>query len=145
VIERLNDWEVKSLNPSGCEEKKMNNVLRGIFVIVLMGILLSAVSILGNATSYDLRVEIDPEEGTIAGVEEVMFDEGISPAIFLLLANFDREENPFLSERAIDATYPHGFDPASTTITRVEGVQSEGAHLALRLGPDPPPSGRGLV
>jgi hypothetical protein len=117
----------------------MNKVMRGVFVLFWVGILLLAVSIIGGAASYDLKVEINPEEGTITGVEEVMLAEGASQAIFLLLANFDREENPFLSERAIDETYPHGFEPALTTITRVEAVQSEGTvDLSFRLLSLPP-------
>ncbi len=117
----------------------MNNVIRGIFVLVWVGTLLLAVSIIGCATSYDLKVELNPEEGTITGVEEVMLDEEASQAAFLLLANFDREENPFLSERAIDETYPHGFASSSTTITRVEAVQSDGTvDLSFRLLGLPP-------
>jgi len=117
----------------------MNKIIRGVLVLVWIGILLSALSIPGGATSYDLKVELNLEEGTITGIEEVILDEGASQALFLLLANFDREENPFLSERAIDETYPHGFEPASTTITRVEAVQSEETvDLSFRLLDLPP-------
>lgn len=117
----------------------MNNGIRGVFVLVWLGVLLAALSIPGSATSYDLKVDLNLKEGMITGVEEVRLDEGSSQATFLLLANFDREENPFLSERAIDKTYPSGFDPASTTVTRVEAVQSEGTvDLSFRLLSLPP-------
>lgn len=89
--------------------------------------------------SYCLQVRLRVQERTIQGVEEVAFEASTSPAYFLLLANLETKINPFLSTREIDARYPAGFEPASTTIEAVDAVQSDQAvALPFRLLALPP-------
>ncbi len=111
-------------------------------VWVFVSVLLVAMIHCGMAIatpSVFLEVSFDLEERSVQGVEEVVLDAGSAPVYFLLLANLEREENPYLSEREIDARYPTGFEPALTTIEAVEVVQSEGAvALPFRLLGLPP-------
>ncbi len=93
----------------------------------------------GAAGSVSLNVKIDPEARLISGTEELTFTPDGSRIYFLLLANLDREVNPYLSDRAIDQVYPDGFDPSSTTVEAVEMVQSGGTTaLPFRLISLPP-------
>jgi len=101
---------------------------------------LCAVSVAGAAaTTCVVEATFDPEARTLRGVEEVTVDARVDTAYFLLLANLDRERNPFLGDRTIDERYEAGFEPSSTTIERVEAVQSGSTQsLTFRLLSLPP-------
>jgi len=83
--------------------------------------------------SSALDVHYDAEERTLGGIAELrVVPQG--PTIYLtLLANLDREANPHLSARALDARYPFGFEPAETIVFGVEEVNGGTARqLAFR-------------
>ena len=117
----------------------MNKGLRIVNVFLGFAILLAGLAIGGVAASYDLSVKIDLDEQTIQGYEDVTCTPSGGSLYFLLLANLNREQNPYGSERTIDASYPSGFDPSSTTIDGVETVQSgSSATVPFRLLSIPP-------
>ena len=105
----------------------MNSLSRRGIAVAWLAVLLAVIPVLGSGTSYDFTIELDLQERTLHGVVEVQFTATQPTAYFLLLVNLGREENPFLGERAIDALFPVGFEPASTTIAGVDLVQAEGA------------------
>jgi hypothetical protein len=76
-------------------------------------------AIVGLATEVSLRVNFNPEDHTVSGTETIAFDVAPPQAYFVLLANLGREPNPHISGRALDATYPLGFDPSWTIVERV--------------------------
>ena len=117
----------------------MNKGLRIVSVFLGFVILLAGFAVSGVAASYDLSVKIDLDEQTIQGYEDVTCTPSGGSLYFLLLANLNREQNPYGSERTIDASYPSGFEPSSTTIDRVETVQSgSSATVPFRLLSIPP-------
>jgi len=116
----------------------MTKGLLGFFVLVVLVAMIHC-GVAVATPSVFLEVSFNLQERSLQGVEEVVLDAGLAPAYFLLLANLERERNPYLSEREIDARYPTGFEPALTTIEAVEAVQSEGAAaLPFRLLALPP-------
>lgn len=116
----------------------MNKGLRNTCVLIVLGVL-APFGIAIAAPSVSLEVDINLQEQTLRGVEEVEFDAGCASAYFLLLANLEKERNPYLSDREIDARYPAGYEPASTIIEAVELVQSAGVTvLPFRLLGLPP-------
>lgn len=98
---------------------------RIVFSFLGIEILLMALCVSASATGYDIQARIDPTTRTIQGYEDVTCAPTSDHAYFLLIANLGREENPYLSDRQDDATYPSGFDPASTDIAKVELLQSD--------------------
>lgn len=114
----------------------MRRLGSGLFLFLVVGIVgLQALA----AGSVSFNVKIDPEARLISGTEELIFTPSGSRVYFLLLANLDREVNPYLSDRAIDQAYPNGFDPSLTTVEEVEMVQSGGnVALPFRLLSLPP-------
>ncbi len=85
------------------------------------------------------NVKIAPDERIISGTEKFTFVPNSTRIYFLLLANLDREENPYLSARTLDQMYPDGFDPSLTTVEEVDMVQSGGTTaLPFRLLSLPP-------
>lgn len=118
----------------------MNKGPMGIILLILSVLLLfSLSSVASRGTSTAIEVNFDPQQRTLRGVEEITFEAQSRCAYFLLLANLEREKNPFLCDRVIDTRYKFGFEPASTTIEAVEAVQSEGAvALGFRLLTLPP-------
>ncbi len=91
------------------------------------------------AASASIEATLDPGARLLYGVEEVEVDPQYDTVYFLVLANLDREKNPFLSDRAIDERYAAGFEPCSTTIEAVEAVQTSGTvALSFRLLSLPP-------
>ena len=120
-------------------EEKMNKGLRVVSVFLGFATLLAALTVGGVAASYDLSVNVDLDEQTIQGYEDVTCTPAGDSLYFLLLANLNREQNPYGSERTIDASYPSGFEPSSTTIDSVETVQSgSSATVPFRLLSIPP-------
>jgi hypothetical protein len=107
--------------------------------MLLIGLVgLSAVA--GWGTTIGLQATLDLHARTLIGTEDVTVPAGTSHAYFLLIGNLDREANPDLGARQIDASYPVGFQPTQTTVSAVEAVQSSGttalsSHL-IALPPD---------
>lgn len=113
--------------------------LRVVSVFMFFSILLAGLAISGIGASYNLSVKIDPDQQTIQGYEDVTCTPSGDHVYFLLRGNLNREQNPYSSERTIDATYPWGFDPSSTTIDSVETVQTGSSDaLSFRLLSMPP-------
>ena len=113
----------------------MRSVGKGMLVVSV----LLAAGCAAFGTSSHLEATIDLEGRRITGTEEVAFDPSARTAYFLLLANFDLEENPFLAERVMDERYPFGFEPGETVIEKVELVQSgSSTALPFRLLATPP-------
>lgn len=94
----------------------------GIILAALVGI----VGLAGSATTVSLSATLDLKARTLIGTEDVTVPAGATQATFLLIGNLDREANPNLGGREIDAAYPFGFQTTSTTVSSVEAVQSEG-------------------
>ncbi|MCD6494490.1 hypothetical protein J7K60_00400, partial [Candidatus Bipolaricaulota bacterium] len=117
----------------------MNMGLRTKCVFLMAMVLLVGLSVAVLGASYDISVKINLDEQTISGYEDVTCEPGGSHLYFLLLANLNREQNPYGSQRSIDSTYPSGFEPSSTTIDSVEIVQSGSSDaVTFRLLSIPP-------
>jgi len=116
----------------------MNKGLRNTCVLIVLGGLIPF-GIASATPSISLEVDVNLREQTLRGVEEVEFDAGCASAYFLVLANLEKERNPYLSDRGIDTRFPAGYEPASTIIEAVERVQSAGVTvLPFRLLGLPP-------
>ena len=90
-------------------------------------------------THYTLEVTFSPDRHMISGREVVEYvnstDEPLQAIDFLLLANYDREPNPYLDPSVIDALYPQGFDPAWTRIRAVADSAGQPLPYELLEGP----------
>ncbi len=107
--------------------------------IILAGLVGGSV-VAGWATTYQLQATLDLKAQTLTGSEDVTLAPGARQAYFLLLGNLNRDVNPTLGSRQIDADYPFGFEPTLMTVRSVEAVQSGGttalaSHL-IALPPD---------
>ena len=112
--------------------------MRGLPVVVL-GLVFCASCVAGAATSCRVQASFDPALRTLRGVEEISVESQYDTVYFLLLANLDRERNPFLSSRATDERYERGFEPSSTVIEGVDAVEASGTvPLPFRLLAIPP-------
>lgn len=113
-----------------------------LIVSILLTVIVVAVPgvTLGNELNYDIRADLDEEERTVAGVEEITFtntlEEEIGEVVIVLRANFLREPNPQLSKVNRDSTYPGGFNPGWTKIT--EPITEEGEEVDFAWEPLPP-------
>ncbi len=108
-------------------------------IIAVLLFLLAGTAVDAATGVVSFEVKLDPEARTISGTEDITFTPTDPHLYFLLLANLDREPNPYLSPRVIDQSYPHGFEPSTTTIEKVEMVQSGGnTALPFRLISLPP-------
>ncbi len=90
-------------------------------------------------TQYTLEVTFSPDHHTLDGRATVEFVNATAEALqfvdFLLLANYDREPNPYLDPAAIDALYPEGFDPAWTRVRAVTDAAGTPLQYELLEGP----------
>ena len=74
-----------------------------------------------------IHVRYDPEHREFDGTVELCLVP-TTPTVYLsLLANLDREPNPYLSPRSADARYPFGFETSETVVTTVELVEEDEA------------------
>ena len=104
-------------------------------------LLLSAALILlvwGTAaaqTAYDIAVTLDPEALSLSGTQTVVYvnetGEPVNAIVFLLIANWGAEENPYVADALEDAPYDWGFDPTWTQIAAVRDAAGE--DLGYRL------------
>lgn len=112
--------------------------MRGLPVVVIVLVLVWS-ALAAAATSCAVQATFDPDVRTLRGVEEISVESQYDTVYFLLLANLDKERNPFLSARTIDDSYEAGFEPSSTVIESVDAVQTDGAvRLPFRLLAMPP-------
>jgi len=78
--------------------------------------------------SCTLDVQYDPEHQRLEGNADLHLAP-TAPTVYLsLLANLDRDPNPHLSARTVDARYPFGFEPAEITVIAVDWVNDEETH-----------------
>jgi hypothetical protein len=102
----------------------------------------SALLLLGAGAAWAAQVEIsvqfDPEQHIVSGSQWVSWEAPPQVATFALLANLGREENPYLSGRALDTQYVWGFDPAWTEVRRVVWEGEVERELEFELLPAPP-------
>jgi hypothetical protein len=81
----------------------------------------------------------DASRRELRGTLTVTFETAPDTVYFLLLPNLDREPNPFLSPRSMDAAYPKGFTPSGLdvlSVTSVVGdVRSPATYRLLSMPP----------
>ena len=107
-------------------------------VLVVVLVLIAGCAV-GAATPCFVEATFDPAMRTLRGVEEISVESQYDTVYFLLLANLDRERNPFLSSRVMDERYERGFEQSSTVIEGVDVVQPSGTvRLPFRLLAIPP-------
>ncbi len=101
-----------------------------LFMVSLFAALVLAVPLRAGATdepSCTLDVRYDAEHRQIDGIAELRLVP-TTPTVYLsLLANLDRDPNPYLSPRATDERYPFGFEASETVVTTVERVEGDEA------------------
>lgn len=108
-------------------------------VVTLLCVLLaSTLAFAADAPRQVLYVRYDPEERILEGTLDITLDEPAETVYFMLPANFGREQNPYVSPRIIDETYPFGFEPGEIEIESVDLVQSPSASLDYRWLAMPP-------
>jgi hypothetical protein len=93
-------------------------------VTVLVLLLLPVVGLADAVPQQSLDVRYDPGTRTIRGRLDVTLPNAEETVYFLLLPNFARERNPYVSPRTLDETYPYGFEPALLDIESVHRIQS---------------------
>ncbi|MGD9675580.1 MAG: M1 family aminopeptidase [Candidatus Bipolaricaulia bacterium] len=105
-----------------------------------------SLALLGGAAAYGGSIPSQRVEATyhadhheLSGTLEITFAEAPGTVYFLLLPNLDREPNPYLSPRAIDAVYPEGFTPSGLDVFAVnavdDGVRSPATYRLLAMPP----------
>ena len=91
-----------------------------VFLFVVVALAVPATAEPATAPTCTLDVRYDAEGQRFDGTVELRLVP-TTPTVYLsLLANLDREPNPYLSPRTSDARYPFGFEPSGTTVTLVE-------------------------
>ncbi len=86
-----------------------------------------------------LDVRYDAERHELDGDLHLTLHPGGSTVYLSLLANLNREPNPHLSSRAIDARYPWGFEPSETLVFEVAWIDGdEASPLPYRMLSLPP-------
>jgi hypothetical protein len=82
--------------------------------------------VLGSATpAQKLDAVYDAVHRTLTGMLTMSVEMSRSPIYFLLLPNLERERNPYLGSRAMDAQYPTGFEESSLDVDQVTLVNGE--------------------
>ena len=74
-----------------------------------------------------IDVRYDAERRQLGGTVELHIVPATETVYLSLLANLDREPNPYLSPRSVDARYPFGFETSETVVTTVELVEEDDA------------------
>jgi len=100
-------------------------MLNRCIVTALFLLLIPAIALAADAPIQRLDVRYDPEAKTIEGHLDITLAAPVDTAYFALLANLGREQNPHISPRTLDASYPFGFEPAALDIESVSLVRSE--------------------
>ncbi|MGC9529642.1 MAG: M1 family aminopeptidase [Candidatus Bipolaricaulaceae bacterium] len=98
-----------------------------------------ALAVPAGAADVEIQARFQPEEHVVTGSQWVHWEDPPAEAWLALLANLGREENPYLSGRALDQTYVWGFDPAWTEIQGVFWERDGGEEeIPYQLQPAPP-------
>ena len=114
---------------------------RHVFALLALALALTMIAHAApEATSYDIRISLDPDAHTLVGTETVRIrNHGNAPtdeATFALLANLGAQPNPYVHPALLDDQYVAGFD---ATWTRIHDVRdTSGAALEHRTAPVPP-------
>ncbi len=112
-----------------------------LFVVFLLALLATALTTAAalSEPSCALDVRYDAENRSLDGTAEIRLVPS-GPTVYLsLLANLDRDPNPHLSPRTIDAEYPFGFEAAETIVVAVERlIDGEPSPVPYRLLALPP-------
>ncbi len=91
-------------------------------------------------SSYNISVTLSPQDDTLAGAEWVDYandtEKPVGEVVFLLVANWGRERNPYVDPVLLDEGYVTGFDPTWTVIDDVSDASK--APLPYRFEPSPP-------
>jgi len=105
---------------------------RMLFFVALL--LTAAASVFAAAPEQDLEVTYTPADQTITGTLSLRIPDAEGPVYFVLYPNLNRDPNPYLSPRGMDAMYPYGFEASGLDVARV-AVMSDGAwtDLPIRL------------
>lgn len=114
---------------------------RGGLVLALgLGILCAGTAAQGTSIPRErLAVAYDAARREMRGILEVSFESAPGTVYFLLLPNLDREPNPYLSPRSIDAAYPDGFSPSGLDVVTVTcGEKDDRSPAPYRLLAMPP-------
>ena len=117
--------------------KRLSRTIALLVSSCLVGI---AASSAPHATSYDVRISLDPTTHSLVGSQTVRIanatDEPATTVTLALLANLGAQQNPFLHPALLDDQYVAGFDP---TWTHIQGVWDDaGEPLAHELQSVPP-------
>ena len=112
----------------------MKTFLAALFLVSAL-----ALPTLATEPSSTIAVRYDAEHRRFEGTVEL----GIAPSkatIYMsLLANLDRQPNPYLSARSLDEQYPFGFEPTEMIITQVSLLEDgEMSPIPFRLLALPP-------
>ncbi len=103
-----------------------------LFVVALFVVVLLAIPAVAESTAEPtcvLDVRYDAEGRRFEGTAEIRLVP-TGPTVYLsLLANLDREPNPYLSPRTSDERYPFGFEASETTVVVVEQLEEGDASL----------------
>jgi len=109
----------------------MKRFVVSFLVVITLAILTSAES--APEATYEIDVHYDAEHRRLDGTAKLSLVPSASTVYLSLLANLDREPNPHLSPRSLDARYPFGFETSETLITSVELLEGdEASSLSFR-------------
>ena len=113
-----------------------------LFVVSLFTIAILVVPVSAESTaepSCVIDVRYDAEHRQFDGTVELHLIPTTQTVYLSLLANLDREPNPYLSPRSADVRYPFGFETSETVVTTVELVEGgEASELSFRTLALPP-------
>ena len=113
-----------------------------LFVVSLFAIAILVVPVSAESTaepSCVIDVRYDAEHRQFDGTVELHLIPTTQTVYLSLLANLDREPNPYLSPRSADVRYPFGFETSETVVTTVELVEGgEASELSFRTLALPP-------
>ena len=113
-----------------------------LFVVSLFAIAILVVPVSAESTaepSCVIDVRYDAEHRQFDGTVELHLIPTTQTVYLSLLANLDREPNPYLSPRSADVRYPFGFETSETVVTTVELVEGgEASDLSFRTLALPP-------
>jgi hypothetical protein len=112
-------------------------------VVLAFALLIAAIRVISGAAvdapSAVFDVRFDVEHRRLDGTMELTLVPEQSTVYLSLLANLDREPNPHLSGRSIDAAYPFGFEPSETRILGAALVDGDAkSSVPIRLLALPP-------
>jgi len=111
-----------------------------LLLVTSAGLVSQAALAAPHATSYDIRISLDPSSHSLVGTQAVRLanatDEPATTVTLALLANLGAQPNPYVHPALLDEQYTAGFDP---TWTRISAVRDDaGNPLTYQLQAIPP-------